>query len=195
MRVDRVSCTSPVKGEVKLQSLAVGWRGWRLRTMRWQSFFIHRLIQRFPLGLEALSHVIQFSQSNVRAMCVSKALTPYAYDSIPKIASVIQPGRRWDSPTKLTSPIFLHTFSENNGIFQVEGSSGGGLPRYSGLFITCRRRWTWPHGKTAFWEADWKEGALKIMDDCALCNLLTVTLAAYKKTELQTRQSAWLGLL
>lgn len=94
-----------------------------------------------------------------------------------KIASVIQPGRRWDSPTKLTSPIFLNTFTENNGIFQVESGSGC-VSDYSGLFITSRSRWAWTHGKTTFWEVDWKGGALEIMDVCALCNLLTVAAAA-----------------
>lgn len=100
-----------------------------------------------------------------------------------KIASVIQPGRRWDSPAKLTSPIFLHTFSENNGIFQVEGGSGG-LSRYIGLVITCGRRWTWTHGKTAFREADWKGGALKIMDVCALCNLLAATASSLQENRI-----------
>lgn len=54
----------------------------------------------------------QVSPSNLRAMCGGEALTPNAYESIPKIASVIQPGRRWDSPTKLTSPISLYSYSE-----------------------------------------------------------------------------------
>lgn len=135
--------------------LAVGWRGWRLRTMRRLSFFSHRLMDRFPRWLGTVSHVIQFSQSDVRAFGFLETFTPYAYESVPKIPSVIQPGRRWDSPTKLTSPIFLHTFSENHGIFQVESGSGG-LSRYIWLFVTCRRRWTRAHGKTAFGEADWK---------------------------------------
>ena len=65
-----------------------------------------------------------------------------------KIASVIEPGRRWDSPVKLTSPIFLHTFSDNDGILPVEGGSGG-APRHRGLVINGGRRRTRTHGKTA----------------------------------------------
>lgn len=157
--------------------LAVGWRGWRLRTMRRLSFFSHRLMDRFPRWLGTVNHVIPSSQSEARAFGFLETFTPYAYESVPKIPSVIQPGRRWDSPTKLTSPIFLHTFSKNHGIFQVESGSGG-PSRYICLSVTRRRRWTWAHGKTAFGEADWKREALKIMDVCALCTLLTVAVTA-----------------
>lgn len=94
-----------------------------------------------------------------------------------KIASVIQPGRRWDSPPQLTSPVFLHTRYKNNGIFQVEGGSGG-VSRSSWLFITCRCRRTRTHGKIVLWEADWKGGAWKIMDACAVCKSLTLAATA-----------------
>lgn len=148
-------------------ALAVGWRGWRLRKMRRLRFFIHHLMHRFSQRLEAGNHVTQFSQSHARALAFLEALTPYAYESVPKFPSVIQPGRRWDSPTKLTSPIFLHTFSENHGIFQVESGSGG-LSRYIWLFITCRRRWTWAHGKTAL-RGRLKRGSLE--NNGRLCSM------------------------
>lgn len=89
--------------------------------------------------MEHVDHVIRFSQSRVCSLVSLEALTPYAYVNVPKILSVIQPGRRWDSPVKLTFPIFLHTFTENDGIYQMESGSGG-LSRRSWLFIICRRR-------------------------------------------------------
>lgn len=62
-----------------------------------------------------------------------------AYRASLKTASVTQPGRRRDSLTKLTAPVFLHTFTENDGVFRVEGESGGRGSDHSGFFITCRR--------------------------------------------------------
>lgn len=174
---NHVSCTSPVKVEAKRQS--------------WQSDDVAEGCGR---GADRVSLFIVWTiafhgdwrlwatwRGSANPICVrwafAKRLRHMRTRASLKTASVIQPGRRWASPPKLTSPIFLHTFSENNGLFQVESGSGG-LSRYSGLFITCRRRWTWTHGKTAFWEADWKGGALKIMDVCALFNLLTVAATA-----------------
>lgn len=133
-----------------------------------QGFFPHRLIHRFSRSLAAGSHVTRLSQSGVRALGLLEALTHVRTRASLKIPSVIQPGRRWASPAKLTSPIFLHTFSENHGISQVESGSGG-LPRHSRLFITRGRRRARPHGETAFAEAECNGEALEIMDVCAQC--------------------------
>lgn len=175
--VDHVSYTSSVKGVLKLRS--------------WQSDDVAEgcgrctdrvsLLTAWSIALHAdwtpwTTWLDSANQACVRLVIVKRLRHMRTKASL-KIASVIQPGRRWDSHTKLTSPILLHTFSDNNGLFQVESGSGG-LSRYSWLFITCRRRWTWTHGKTAFWEADWKGGALKIMDVCALCNQLAVAVTA-----------------
>lgn len=88
----------------------------------------------------------------------STRFTPYAYESVPKIPSVIQPGRRWDSRAELTSPVLLHTFfssplPENHGVFQVE-SGGSGLCFCTWLFFTCGRGRARAHGETARAEAD-----------------------------------------
>lgn len=147
-------CRCEMRG--KNPVLAIRWRGWRLRTMRRLRFFIHHIIHRFSQWMEHVDHVIRFSQSRVGSLVSLEALTPNAYVNVPKILSVIQPGRRWDSPVKLTFPIFLHTFTENDGIYQMESGSGG-LSRRSWLSIICRRRRAWAHGKSAFGEADWKE--------------------------------------
>lgn len=81
-----------------------------------------------------------------------------------KTATVVQPGRRWDSINKANIPN-LQTFPENDGVFQVEDCSGG-------LSLGCRDinadrgRWTRTHGKIIWGRI--KMGSLvcsvKIMD-------------------------------
>lgn len=146
--------------------------------MRRQSFYNHRVSIVFCADWTSSATCLFSANRTCIRRTLMRLLRHMRTRASLKIASVIQPGRRWDSRAKLTSPVFLYTFfSENNGIFQVEGGSGGGF-RTCMFFITCRRRRTWPHGKTPFWEADWKGGALKIMDVCALWNLLTVAATA-----------------
>lgn len=160
VRGDRVSCSSSVGAEVKLQSwqsddVAEGC-GRCADTVSLFTVLSVALGAHWTLGATWLDPA---NPLRVR-WALAKRLRHMRTRASLKIASVIQPGRRWDSPAKLTSPIFLHTFSENNGIVQVEGGSGG-VSRYIRLFITCRRRWTRTHGKTAFERPIEKRGSLE----------------------------------
>lgn len=175
--MDHVSCTSSVKGDAKLRSRQPG----DVAEVCGRCANRVSILTVWATALHSDWRLWATWLDSANPMCVRRArvkrLRHMRTTASLKIASVIQPGRRWDSPAKLTSPIVLYTFYDNNGVFQVEGGSGG-ISCSSGLFITCRRRRTWTHGKKAFWEADWKVGALKIMDVCALCNLLTVAATA-----------------
>lgn len=149
LRGDRVSCTSSVGAKLKLRSrqsddVAEGCGRCADRVSLftvWSNAFCANWQLRATWPDPA--------NPTCERWAVMKRLRHMRTRASLKIASVIQPGRRWDSPAKLTSQIFLLTFSRNNGIFQVEGGSGG-ISRYTGLVITCRRRWTWTHGKAAF---------------------------------------------
>lgn len=78
--------------------------------MRRQSFYNHRVSIVFCADWTSSATCLFLANRTCIRRTLMRLLRHMRTRASLKIASVIQPGRRWDSRAKLTSPVFLYTF-------------------------------------------------------------------------------------